>query len=395
MVARLATDWPALAERLLNGGLGSVVPASLPDDHYDDVLPVIAACGNAVFAALAADRTPSYEQIRAFAEPVAYQHVEDRLPLTVLISAIHASSQVLLAQAADYARPDEMDQLVELGQRMLGVMTMIDVACIDVYAQEAGSAFDAAREVRRELCDALVGGRPAAGLAARANTTIAERYLVVTVLLDVDADETPPNLLIQRRRRTLQAGLDGLTTDIVPARFDGVEGVALIAAGSAEADPEDSRWGDLARSLADRLGVDVYVGLMEDVRPGDIPTAAIDAAELGRLARVLKRGSGAYRIDDLLLEFQVTRPSPARDRLAERVVPLFESEHLLDALHAHLQHGPDRKAAAAQVHVHPNTYTYRLRRIGELTGLNPTVPRESRMLAAALMVAGRWEGPMA
>lgn len=288
-----------------------------------------------------------------------------------------------------------MDQLVELGQRMLGVMTTIDLACIDVYAQESGSAFDAAREVRRELCDALVGGRPAVGLAARASTTIAERYLVVTVMLDVDADETPPNLLIQRRRRTLQAGLDGLTTDIVPARFDGVEGVALIAAGSAEADPEDSRWGDLARSLADRLGVDVYVGLVEEFRPGDIPTAAIDAAELGRLARVLKRGSGAYRIDDLLLEFQVTRPSPARDRLAERVVPLFESEHLLDALHAHLQHGPDRKAAAAQVHVHPNTYTYRLRRIGELTGLDPTVPRESRMLAAALMVAGRWEGPMA
>ncbi|MFT3660435.1 MAG: helix-turn-helix domain-containing protein [Gordonia sp. (in: high G+C Gram-positive bacteria)] len=40
--------------------------------------------------------------------------------------------------------------------------------------------------------------------------------------------------------------------------------------------------------------------------------------------------------------------------------------------------------------VHPNTYTYRLRRIGELTGLDPTVPHESRMLAAALMVSGRW-----
>ena len=36
------------------------------------------------------------------------------------------------------------------------------------------------------------------------------------------------------------------------------------------------------------------------VPPGEIPTAVVDASELSSLARVLRRGPGAFRIDDLL-----------------------------------------------------------------------------------------------
>nr|WP_083885066.1 helix-turn-helix domain-containing protein [Nocardia thailandica] len=59
---------------------------------------------------------------------------------------------------------------------------------------------------------------------------------------------------------------------------------------------------------------------------------------------------------------------------------------MITTLQAHLQHGADRQAAARELHVHPNTFTYRLNRITELTGLDPTQPREGRTLAAALTI---------
>lgn len=392
LVQRMFDDWPSLAGRLLSGGLGGLTASGLPDNHYDDdVLPVIAACGYAVLSALAAEQVPGPAEIRELVGPVARQHADERLPLPVLLTAIHDSSQVLLKHAAEAARPDETAELVTLVARLLRVLSSINLVVVDAYMDE--SPREAEREIRRELCDALIHGRPAAGLAARADTVVAERYLVVTVLLDVDPAGAPPNLLLHRRKRILRDALDTLITDITPARFDGVEGAALIAEPAAESDAGDPRWALLARELTEKLGVDVYLAFMEGVPPGEIPQAVVDAGELGRLAKVLNRGAGAYRIDDLLLEYQVTRPSPARNRLAECVAPLFDQPHLLEALHSHLKHGADRKSAAAEVYVHPNTYTYRLRRVAELTGLDPMRPRESRMLAAALMVAGRWNGP--
>ncbi|WP_280214844.1 PucR family transcriptional regulator [Nocardia cyriacigeorgica] len=84
--------------------------------------------------------------------------------------------------------------------------------------------------------------------------------------------------------------------------------------------------------------------------------------------------------------YQLTRPGRARDRLAERIAPLSTRPHLLAALDAYLRHGTDRKTAAAEVHVHPNTFSYRMRRIAELTGLDPADPAGTRVLAAALTV---------
>lgn len=389
LTGRLLAQWPDLAGRLLSEGLGAVMH-DLPEHHYDDdVLPVILGCGHAVLGALAADQVPSLSEVRELVDPVARQHADERLPISALLSAIHLSSQVLLGSAAGLAEPDEIDQLVDLGQNLLQVLSSVNIVVVEAYLDS--SPLDAHREARRELCDALINGRPAAGLAARADTVVADSYLVATVLLDVDSDLAPSNLVLSRRTRELRRALDELTSGSTPARFDGVEGVALIAETAAEADAGSPRWSQLARTLTESFGADVYLAFMEGVRPGEIPQAVGDATELARLARVLRRGPGAYRIDDLLLEYQVTRPSPARDRLAERVAPLFSQDHLLETLYAHLEHGADRKRAAAQVHVHPNTYTYRLRRIHEVTGLDAMRPRESRMLATALMVAGRWD----
>ncbi|MFT3716323.1 MAG: helix-turn-helix domain-containing protein [Gordonia sp. (in: high G+C Gram-positive bacteria)] len=240
----------------------------------------------------------------------------------------------------------------------------------------------------------IAAGKEPGYASVRAGTTVADRYLVVSVRLDDDSPEASSALMGGRRQRLFRSALEELTSDIVPAMFDGIEGVALLADSGQVQLASDPRWDALATDLTERLEADAYVAVMSGVVPAAVPESVGIAGELARLAMGLKRTPGAYRIDDLLLEYQVTRPSPARDRLIELVEPLYDQEHLLEAVIAHLQNGGSRKAAADGLHLHPNSYLYRLRRVHELTGLDPNSPRDSRMLAAGLLLAGRWGNPL-
>jgi DNA-binding PucR family transcriptional regulator len=59
---------------------------------------------------------------------------------------------------------------------------------------------------------------------------------------------------------------------------------------------------------------------------------------------------------------------------------------LLDTLDAFFAAGGVLESAARGLFVHPNTVRYRLRRIGEVTGFAPLVPRDAFALRIALTV---------
>lgn len=87
---------------------------------------------------------------------------------------------------------------------------------------------------------------------------------------------------------------------------------------------------------------------------------------------------------DVLLEYQLTRPSDAVQGLAELLEPLARNPDLLLTLEAYLGADTDRRRAAAALHVHPNTLDYRLKRLVELTGLDPATTTGLQLLAAAV-----------
>lgn len=388
LTARLLTRWPQIAERMLAEGLGATAPAELPPGHFTaEVLPTIYACGRAVLEAIAANRDFTQAEVAAFVAPVAERHAEDRLPLPMLIGAIHGSAQSVLAEAFALTEPSQMNELVLVGSRLLDLLRHINMTVVETYTEVEQSIYHAEREARRELCSALVRGLPAEELAARADTVLADQYTVLAIHLSEAARTgSAANLVTRRRIRVLQRALDELTGTTTPATFDGANGIALLS-NSSETDVLDAqRFDNLAARLAEQFGVTVYLAEFSGVSRDGIPAAAKDAAELTELARLRGRPGGCYRLDDLLLEYQLTRPGPARERLAQRVIPLLGSPHLVEALEAHLRHGADRKTASRRIHVHPNTFTYRLRRIADLTGLDPADPTDSRMLAAALTV---------
>ncbi|PXX64334.1 PucR-like helix-turn-helix protein [Nocardia tenerifensis] len=388
LVARLLTRWPQISERMLAAGLGATPPAAdLPEGHFTaEVLPAIYACGRAVLQAIGEERAFSRAEVAAFAGPVAQRHAEDRIPLPLLIEAIHGSAQSLLQEAVALAEPAESHELTVIGGRLLDLLMHINVTVVETYTEVEQSIYHAEREARRALCAALLGGLPAEELAARADTALAERYTVLAIHIRHDERPSTVATLISRRRiRILQRALDARAGTTALATFDGSTGIALLP-NVAEAEAADRRYERLAEELAEQFGVAVFIAEYRAVARADLPETAREATDLAELARLLGKPPGVYRLDDLLLEHQLTRPGPARERLVERIAPILSSPHLIEALDAHLRHGPDRKAAAAEIHVHPNTFSYRLRRIAELTGIDPAEPYDSRLLAAALTI---------
>ena len=154
----------------------------------------------------------------------------------------------------------------------------------------------------------------------------------------------------------------------------------------AAADGREHAMQLLVAELADRFGVNVFVAERRSVRTAQLPGAAQECAEVVDLARLLGRRTGLHRLEDLLLEYQMTRPGPGRDLLARQLEPVLDQPHLMEALDVLMRHGLDRKTAASELHIHPNTFTYRLHRITELTGIDPGDAHGSRLLAAALTV---------
>ena len=117
-----------------------------------------------------------------------------------------------------------------------------------------------------------------------------------------------------------------------------------------------------SRREADRI-LDAMLG-------SDVPTAVAALPDIQAevlLSEVLTLLSGHPEIRDPRLTALVTHDSRHQGRLAETLL-------------AYLQSFGDVRAAAAHLHVHPNTLRYRLRRAEELTGLDLSRP-DQRLLA--------------
>ncbi|MFC4128474.1 PucR family transcriptional regulator [Nocardia rhizosphaerae] len=384
MTARLLSRWPQISERMLADGLVVTAPADLPADHFTaEVLPTIYACGRAVLQAIAADRVFTHAEVAAFVRPVAERHAEDRLPLPMLINAIHGSSQAVLAELAAVTGPREQAEFGRVFGRLLEILQHINATVVATYTEVEEAIYNDRRRAHRELYSALARGLPAEELATDAGTALTDHYTVLTIRLDDPSTASTAATLVTRRRiRVLQHALDDLTGTMTPASFDGTQGIALLSDDVEIGDALD----DLAVRLSKQFGTTVHLAEFTKIARERIPAAIENANELTELAHLRGLASGCYRLDDLLLDYQLTRPGPARERLARQMIPLLDNPHLVAALEAHLRHGSNRKPAAREIHVHPNTYTYRLRRIREITGLDPADPAESRVLAAAFAI---------
>ena len=92
--------------------------------------------------------------------------------------------------------------------------------------------------------------------------------------------------------------------------------------------------------------------------------------------------------DDLLPERALSGDPAAHRRLVETCVAPLEAAggELLRTVAGYLEGGGSLEACARALFVHPNTVRYRLRRVSELTGRNPSDARDALVLRTALVV---------
>ncbi|WP_157125639.1 PucR family transcriptional regulator [Nocardia salmonicida] len=244
-------------------------------------------------------------------------------------------------------------------------------------------------QTRRELAHALMYGDPLDELASQAELVVHNRYDLVAVAAVSDAGRSHPvgELAQWPARLVRYLDNDPLGQGALHV-FDANGGLVLLPAPDHATNR--ARYTDIAHGLCDHFDQSLALVELHDVARDDLRDAQQMIHELCRVVAYLGKPPGTYTLDDLALDYQLTRPSPARSRLASILAPLRDHGHLMETLQAYLRFGTDRKRVAESLTLHPNTVSYRLRRITEITGLNPGDPADSRKLAAA-WIASEWQ----
>ncbi|MFF8606408.1 PucR family transcriptional regulator [Streptomyces sp. NPDC015346] len=131
---------------------------------------------------------------------------------------------------------------------------------------------------------------------------------------------------------------------------------------------------------------------MTAATPADVPEAARTAGEILRVARACGVPPGLHRLDDVLLEFHLSRPGESGRRIAALLDLVADRPELLETLRVHLAQGQDRRATAVALGLHPNTVDNRLAKTAERTGIDLSTPRGTATAIAALLLRDAPEG---
>ncbi|MFJ7279700.1 PucR family transcriptional regulator [Kitasatospora sp. NPDC098663] len=365
---------------------------------------------------------PAPDEEFAAVREAAARRAEEGLPLDAVLLAHHLGLEVCWEFVTRHARDGDAADLLVLNRLLLDQLRQATTAAGAGYLDERRPAGDRHTAARQSLLTALLAGAPADEAAARAGLQLPPRYAVLCLSVADHPDEhapgVDPGIAGRRKLRRLVAELDHRTRHSAITALTPSGGLVLVPLGplvplsplvplgpSPEARPErtpgrpgtpaELPWQHLAATVAAaaRAGGVPVLAAVATAAPGEVPGAAALAYEVLDVARAFDRPPGLYRLDDVLLEYQLTRPSQARSRLAALLEPLADGGELLTTLRTHLAGGLNRRHTAGALHLHPNTVDYRLRRIAALTGLDPARPADVLRITAAIAARAAEQAP--
>jgi hypothetical protein len=250
------------------------------------------------------------------------------------------------------------------------------LVALHLLRERAGA--DVERRLRADLVATLFEGGPAAADAA-GRLGLTGRACVVAASAAQSGPPPEGALELARWEAARQHALDTLSVHLsavhhgsVAALLGGVVYTVLPVDGDDEAAAEQ-RVAAVLREYAERTRGSDLVGIGRVAR--DLHVLPRSRQDADRVLRVLRRGRTGRRLASLsevyiealvmdVADSDAYRPSGPVVRLAE-----YDREHnanLVDTLSAWLDAFGDVNSAAAAVHVHPNTFRYRLHRISEI-----------------------------
>lgn len=389
---RLSTAKAALSRAVVDRLAEQIsVYAALPDEELRGEITRVIVTNIRLFLDMVRDpEAPTTRQIEILQE-AASRRAEEGISLEAIMSAYYLGAEVCLDHVLANVRPADLPQVMVLYRRLLRYLRTATTIIANAYLSDRqASAGKDVRDSRSALLAALLDGTPAAEAAELTGAVLPACYLVMSIAVSRHPDEhaagTDPRVAARRKVRRLRAEIERLTAGTALVSLSDGHGVVLVPSATAVAELVPADWTRMSE-LVDRLrhagGADIVAGLVA-AAPDCVSSAVRLAAEIREVAETSGRPPGAYRILDVLVEYQLTRPSPARDHLADLLGPLEERPDLLTTLRTYLACDLDRRKTATRLRIHPNTVDYRLQKTASLTGLDPSRGTQLPTIHAAI-----------
>ncbi|MFD5699289.1 PucR family transcriptional regulator [Streptomyces lasiicapitis] len=354
--------------------------AGLPADVKDVEIAATARHGLRLFLdRVAGGRPPVPAGYDLFRERAA-QRADEGMPLHLLLGTHCLGAHVLWRALRDAAGPADATALTELSDHLFAAQRRVVTAVTETYLDEQAAIAAERREERRTLARALLDGTPAPSADAAG---FAGPVLVLCLRLDEGPrpGTSAGPVAVRRLVRRLQSALDrGFGTQVLMLVEGG--GGHVLVPGERDLPELDLLVGEL-RELC---GAGLRLAAATVAEPARIPEAARTTEEIIRVARACGRPPGAHVLDDVLLEYHLSRPSAGSARIAALLEPVAERPELLDTLRTYLKLRQDRRATGRLLSLHPNTVDNRLARVSALTGLDLTASHGTALALAALLL---------
>ncbi|MFE9322270.1 PucR family transcriptional regulator [Nocardia sp. NPDC052278] len=380
-------DVRALSRQMVGHFVETVAPCgTLPGDAiHGDITIITRVCLELAVSMLDGSNIPEKTERL---ENAAAQWAREGVPIDTIHHAIHEGFKIgfdlvvstALAQqcASGSAETDPMllsmadyQSILDSAKLVVEMLDTMTTAVSVAYVRELRAVVSEHHTAVHTLTSALLGGHPTSTMARECGIDISDRYRVIALAVPSHPDESNPMLdakvVARRKLRRVQAELATRCDDAVLSLLSIDGGTLLIPADHITEGTLKELIGQLSRAAR------VPITATAVTAPTDtVPTAADQAHELLDMVTRLRSVPGLYHFDDLALEYQLTRPGPAREHLGSLLDPLDEHPELLETLQVHIAHNLNRQRTARLLHVHTNTVDYRLKRIGQLTGFDPT-----------------------
>ncbi|MFE3187997.1 PucR family transcriptional regulator [Nocardia sp. NPDC059240] len=376
-------DVRALSRRMVGHFLDHVIPcATLPGDAVrGDVTAVTRVCLELAVGTLDGQDIPGkIDRLHAAAAGWA----REGIPIDTIHHALHAGFRMGFGLVVANLTTEDFDKVVAGVTMMVDILDTMTSTVSRAYLSEYRAVVSEHHNAVHTLVSALLGGHPSSTMARECGITIAEGYAVLALSIPAHPDEHNPYLdgqvVARRKLRRVQA--------VLASRCRGQALSLLSIDGGTILIPDtfdhDAGLDDLVTTVSEAAQVGVTAALV-DATTAQIPDAADQAHEMLDMLARLRALPGLYRFDELALEYQLTRPGPGREVLGALLAPLDEHPELLETLQRHISHDLNRQRTARTLHIHANTVDYRLKRVGQLTGLDPAQPADLWYLRSALI----------
>ncbi|GAA2696595.1 helix-turn-helix domain-containing protein [Nonomuraea recticatena] len=277
-------------------------------------------------------------------------------------------------------------------QREWALIDAAKIVALHLLRQRVGA--DTRRRLQADLLSTVLeGGKDAAEAAGRLGVASERLCVLAAQLADDQIDAAQSESSRQRFCDALALHVGAIHPKAAAALVGSVAYAVLPMHASGE---EETRAVRVAQSFLSRVGPRHNANIGVGRLAADLGEVARSRADADRSLRVLRsRGvSGQVagysdvhfealllRLGDLAAAEEQTPTGPYQRLLR------YDAEHgteLAATLGAYLDSFGDVNAAAAAVHVHSNTFRYRLRRLTEISGLDLADP-EARLAAMLMM----------